>query len=443
MKNISIIGCGFVGLCLAVVLSCRNFKVIAVDVDKEKILNIKNGKAPFYESNLDKLLNIAIKNGIEFTNDVNYAIKNSEITFVTVGTPSKEDGSANLQYLESAIRTIAQNLRAKGNFHTVVIKSTVIPTTTNQVVKPILEEISKKKVGIDVGLVMNPEFLREGSAIHDTENPHLIVIGANDEKSSKILECNYQEVYQKENPEVIKTNIETAELIKYANNAFLATKISFINTIANICQRIPGTDVGIISRAIGKDPRIGSLFLNAGPGYGGSCFPKDVSALINFSKKIGYDPLLISATHQVNITQAQKVMDLIKKNLGELDGKKISVLGLAFKGNTDDIRESVSLRLINLLLKEGTKISAHDPMAIENSKKIFESQVNFCEEIVDCLKNSHCCVIMTDWEQYKTLNPEIFKVMKNPLIIDARRILEKRKFNSDVKLIITGTYNDK
>ncbi len=439
MKNISIIGCGFVGLCLAVVLSCRNFKVIAVDVDKEKILNIKNGKAPFYESNLDKLLNIAIKNGIEFTNDVNYAIKNSEITFVTVGTPSKEDGSANLQYLESAIRTIAQNLRAKGNFHTVVIKSTVIPTTTNQVVKPILEEISKKKVGIDVGLVMNPEFLREGSAIHDTENPHLIVIGANDEKSSKILECNYQEVYKKENPEVIKTNIETAELIKYANNAFLATKISFINTIANICQRIPGTDVGIISRAIGKDPRIGSLFLNAGPGYGGSCFPKDVSALINFSKKIGYEPLLISATHQVNITQAQKVMDLIKKNLGEFNGKKISVLGLAFKNNTDDIRESVSTRLINLLLKENSKIFAYDPMAIENSKSILQNKVTFCENIDDCVKESDCCVIMTEWDEFKKISKNTFGTMKNKLVIDARRILNHELFDDSIKLITLGS----
>jgi len=439
MKSVSIIGCGYVGLCLAVVLSCRNFKVIAGDIDKEKILKIKNGNSPFYESNLDKLLNIALKKGIEFTNDVNYAIKNSEITFVTVGTPPKEDGSANLQYLESAIRTIAQNLRDKGDFHSVVIKSTVVPTTTNQLVKPILEEISKKKVGIDVGLVMNPEFLREGSAIHDTENPHLIVIGANDEKSSKILECYYQEVYQKENPEVIKTNIETAELIKYANNAFLATKISFINTIANICQRIPGTDVGIISRAIGKDPRISSLFLNAGPGYGGSCFPKDVSALINFSKKIGYEPLLISATHQVNITQAQKVMDLIKKNLGELDGKKISVLGLAFKSNTDDIRESVSTRLINLLLKENSKIFAHDPMAIENSKRIFQNKVTFYENIDDCVKESDCCVIMTDWDEYKKISKNTFVTMKHKLVIDARRILNHELFDDSIKLITLGS----
>ena len=439
MKSISIIGSGFVGLCLAVVLSCRNFKVIACDVDKEKILKIKNGKSPFYESNLDKLLNIALKKGIEFTNDVNYAIKNSEITFVTVGTPPKEDGSANLQYLESAIRTIAQNLRDKGDFHSVVIKSTVVPTTTNQLVKPILEEISKKKVGIDVGLVMNPEFLREGSAIHDTENPHLIVIGANDEKSSKILECYYQEVYQKKNPEVIKTNIETAELIKYANNAFLATKISFINTIANICQRIPGTDVGIISRAIGKDPRISSLFLNAGPGYGGSCFPKDVSALINFSKKIGYEPLLISATHQVNITQAQKVMDLIKKNLGELDGKKISVLGLAFKSNTDDIRESVSTRLINLLLKENSKIFAYDPMAIENSKSILQNKVTFCENIDDCVKESDCCVIMTEWDEFKKISKNTFGTMKNKLVIDARRILNHELFDDSIKLITLGS----
>lgn len=439
MNGISVIGCGFVGLSLAAVIASKDFDVIAADIDENKVNQIKNRNAPFFEPNLKNLLDKTVNQNLLITTDLENVINKTDLTFVTVGTPSNPDGSSNLSYLESAVKTIAKSLRKKERFHSVVIKSTVIPTTTNSIIKPILEKESEKKVGVDIGLSMNPEFLREGSAVYDTEHPHLIVIGTNENKSAEILESFYKDLYEKDLPEVIKTNIETAELIKYANNAFLATKISFINTIANICQKIPGTEVNTIASAIGKDPRIGSPFLRAGPGYGGSCFPKDLNALINFSRKIGYDPLLINATQEVNKLQATKVVELVKQSIGDLKGKTIAVLGLAFKKDTDDIRESVSIRVIDYLINEGAIIFVHDPMAIENTKKIFGSKIAYCDNIEDCLENSDCCLVMTDWDDYKKLDQNSFKNMKDQVIVDARLILDKTKFNSDVKFVAIGS----
>ena len=439
MNGISVIGCGFVGLSLAAVIASKDFDVIAADIDENKVNQIKNRNAPFFEPNLKNLLDKTVNQNLLITTDLENVINKTDLTFVTVGTPSNPDGSSNLSYLESAVKTIAKSLRKKERFHSVVIKSTVIPTTTNSIIKPILEKESEKKVGVDIGLSMNPEFLREGSSVYDTEHPHLIVIGTNENKSAEILESFYKDLYEKDLPEVIKTNIETAELIKYANNAFLATKISFINTIANICQKIPGTEVNTIASAIGKDPRIGSPFLRAGPGYGGSCFPKDLNALINFSRKIGYDPLLINATQEVNKLQATKVVELVKQSIGDLKGKTIAVLGLAFKKDTDDIRESVSIRVIDYLINEGAIIFVHDPMAIENTKKIFGSKIAYCDNIEDCLENSDCCLVMTDWDDYKKLDQNSFKNMKDQVIVDARLILDKTKFNSDVKFVAIGS----
>jgi len=285
---------------------------------------------------------------------------------------------------------------------------------------------------------MNPEFLKEGSSVNDTLNPHLIVIGCNKKSDGIILEKLYRHTYSKNTPEILLTTIETSEMIKYSNNAFLATKISFINTIANICQKIEGTDVGIISYAIGKDPRIGSEFLKAGPGYGGSCFPKDLDALIAFCKKNKFNPELIIATQKVNKTQYLKIVKLIEEKVGSLYGKKISVLGLSFKKDTDDIRESVSIKLIKYLLKKGAQISSHDPMAINNAKKIFSNKINFETNIKNCIAHSNCCVIMTDWDEYKKLKPDIFKKMKTMHIVDARRILSDRT-KSKIKVSTLGT----
>lgn len=438
MFKISVIGCGFVGLCLAVVAATRGVKVIAVDIDEQKINKIKSGQPTFYEPGLSELLKQALLENLVVTNDINLAVMQSDITFITVGTPQNVDGSANLSFLESAITDVARVLKDKKERHMVVIKSTVTPTTTSNIIRPILENESGKKVGSSIGLIMNPEFLREGSAVYDTENPHLIVIGKYDENSANNLESFYKYLHGKTVPEIIRTTTVTAELIKYANNSFLATKISFINTIANICQNIPNTDVKTIAYAIGKDPRIGSLFLQAGPGYGGSCFPKDVSALINFSRRIGYDPLLISATQKVNELQSIKVLELIERELDSIENKKITILGLAFKKDTDDIRESTSIKLIDHLLKKGANVSAHDPMAIENSRKVLGTRINFYQDITSSLKDADCCVTMTDWDEYKNLKKEIFGNMKQKIIIDARRILSISE-SDDIRLVSIGT----
>ena len=439
MYRISVVGCGFVGLCLAVVSANRGAKVIAVDIDESKVNRIKAGDPTFYETGLKELLTQALKENLTITTDTDFAIKHTDITFVTVGTPSNPDGSANLHFVELAVRDIARSLKNKKERHMVVIKSTVTPTTTTNVIKPLLERESGKTVNGDIGLIISPEFLREGSAVYDTEHPHLIVIGSNENKSVDILESFYNDIYGKNLPEIIRTTPTSAELIKYANNSFLATKISFINTIANICQNVPGTDVKTIAYAIGKDPRIGPLFLQAGPGYGGSCFPKDVNAFINFSRKIGYEPLLISATHHVNELQPTKVLELIKKEIGVISGKKIAVLGLSFKKDTDDIRESVSIKLVNSLLENEAIVSAHDPMAIENSRKIFGNKITFHDDVNGCIENVDCCVIMTDWDVYKNMNEEVFYKMKQCVIIDARRVLDATKFKNNVRFVGMGT----
>ena len=440
MKKISIVGCGFVGLCLAVVAAKKKSSVIAVDTDLNKIQSINSGKAPFFEPEISEYLEKALHKNLIVTNDISDAVVNSDITFVTVGTPPNPDGTANLDFIKSAIEDIGKSLKNKNTFHLVVIKSTILPTITNKILKPILENASGKN-NSSVGLVMNPEFLREGSAITDTEQPHLIVIGSDTEKARSTLRTYYEDLYDNFNPEFIETSIETAELIKYANNAFLATKISFINSIANICQKIPGTNVKDISNAIGKDPRIGNLFLNAGPGYGGSCFPKDVNAFIDFSHQLGYEPVLFQATKEVNDLQVNKVLELIKSKLKTFENKTISIFGLSFKKDTDDIRESVSVKLINELLKCNVNIRAHDPMAIEISKKLFGKKINFSNTINGCLNDSDCCVIMTDWNDYKNLKESEFLVMRNKLIIDTRRLLINSNFK-DVELFSLGVNNE-
>ena len=441
MKSISIIGCGFVGLSLAVFLANNGIKVIAVDVDKIKIKKIRHGVSPFYEPGIEEELNRAIRKGMEITSDINYAVTNSDITFVTVGTPSKNDGSSNFSFIRSVSKNIGCILKRKKEFHIVIIKSTVVPKTTNNLIKKTLEKFSCKKEGKHFGLAMNPEFLREGSAVNDTANPHLIVTGANNVEINKQIKKFYESIYKKKCPDILETSIENAEMIKYANNAFLATKISFINSIANICQKVPNSNVNIISKAIGKDPRIGPLFLQAGPGYGGSCFPKDVKAIINFSKKIGYNPILINATHQVNDIQTEKVLDLVKKHLKIINGKTITILGLSFKKDTDDLRESISLKLIPLLIKKGSKINVHDPMAMENAKKKLKSKVQFHENIEESLKNADCAVVMTDWDEYKKINSKSIKNMKQKIIIDTRRILTKNNFDKSTKIIALGIPN--
>jgi UDPglucose 6-dehydrogenase len=420
---------GYVGLCTAATFASRGIRTIGIDIDEERTDQIQRGRAPIHEPQLDDMLKSAVKGKLlEATTDITHAA-DTDTTFLTVGTPSRLDGSIDLRFLKQAAFDLGGSLWKKGGYHLVVVKSTVIPGTTTKVVKPILEQETETKVGPNLGLCANPEFLKEGTAISDALHPDKIVIGSSDKKSAAKLTKLYKTFYQDKLPPVIVTNPESAELVKYASNAFLATKISFINTIANIAQQTPGVDVGTVASAIGLDPRIGGLFLKAGPGYGGSCFHKDLQALINYGKKKGYNPVLFRATEETNEKQAGRVVDMAEKLVGSLSGKKIAVLGLAFKKDTDDIREAASLRVISQLKKKGAQVIAYDPMAIPNAKRALSDQIVYADNPRSTLKGADCAVIMTEWDQFRKLKPRDFQAyMKTPNIVDARRIYDPEEF---------------
>ena len=439
-KNISVVGMGYVGLCTAIAFTAKGYPVIAVDKDSEKISSINKGVPPFHEPDLRQLLQEATKKGsLKSVLDAEQAITNTDVTFITVGTPSNPDGSVNLGQIEDAAKEIGEALTKKDAYHLVVVKSTVVPGTTENVVKPILEKHSGKTCGINFGLCMNPEFLREGSAVSDALHPDRIVIGEYDKKSGDTLQKLYSDLHAGEPIPIVRTNLPTAELIKYANNAFLATKISYINTIANICEKIPKADVKTVAYAIGLDQRINPKFLNAGLGYGGSCFPKDVKAIIAFSKKLGYTPIMLEATHEVNEKQATKAVKKAKKMLTDLNGKQIAILGLAFKPDTDDMREARSIPTINQLLKEGAKITAYDPVAVPTAKAIFGNKINYASSPITCLKDADCCIIVTEWNEFKQLTPKTFKQhMKQPFLIDGRRVYNPQEYSKHLNFAAIG-----
>jgi UDPglucose 6-dehydrogenase len=439
--KISVIGIGYVGLCTAVGFASKGYNVIASTHDAEKAAKINQGIPPFHEPNLQNLLEKAVQNGYLkcLIDQTEKAVLETDLTFNAVGTPSRPDGSIDLQFIETSSRDMGKALHKKSTYHVVVIKSTVVPGTTQDLVKPILEKESKKKCGPDFGLCMSPEFLRQGSAFEDTMHTDRIVIGEYDKKSGDTLENLYKDFYAKNAPPTIRTTLSTAELIKYASNSLLATKISFINTIANICEKIPGADVKTVATAMGLDKRIGPLFLNAGLGYGGSCFPKDVKALMAYSKNLGYPLKLLDAVEDVNKTQPLKAIQFCKEQLGNLEGKRIAILGLAFKADTDDMREARVIPIINQLLEEGANVTAYDPVAIPVAKVIFQNKIQYAPSAIGCLKKADCCIIVTEWPEFKKLMPEDFtRNMKQPVLIDGRRIYDPKIFSRKMKFVAIG-----
>ena len=436
--KIAIIGLGFVGLSLTSVLASKGFNVVGIDVDKEKCRNISNGVLPFFEPDLEKTLKKGLKNKLQIENDVS-VVQDCDLIFVTVGTPQNKTGAIDLSIIKKAMKSLGKSIRKTKKQHIILVKSTVVPGTMKDVILPILENNSKKKAGKDFGLISNPEFLQESTAIRDTEFPHAVVLGGYKTKFMKNIEKFFTKLHPK--TPIIITNHETAEMIKYANNSFLATKISFINQLSNICQKIPGANVDDIARTIGLDPRIGKLFLNAGPGYGGSCLPKDMKALINFAKITGTKPTLLNAVEEINTKQLEQIINITKQRLGAISGKKISILGTAFKPNTDDIRDSIAIELIKRLLKKNAIITVHDPRAINNTRKIFGEKIHYADSITDALSKSHCVIIMTQWKQYEKLSSTKFNGMKRKIVIDCRRILVGKKLDVDYFAIGVGKKN--
>jgi len=433
MKKVTIVGLGFVGLSLASFLSSKKIKVIGIDSNEEKIAKLKEGIADFFEPKLEYYLKKGRKYQ-EFHTKINSKTINSDFIFITVGTPLDNQNKIMLNFVESVIKSISKVLKDLTVKPSIIIKSTVIPGTAIKTVKPILEK-SGNQEDLDYYLLSNPEFLREGSSINDTIHPHVIVIGGKNLESRKKLLQFYKKIYSKKQ-EFVETNNTTAEMIKYANNAFLATKISFINSLANICQNVSGTNVDDVAKVMGMDPRISKLFLKAGPGYGGSCFPKDVQALISFSKSIGYNPDLLEAVEDSNKKQVSSIINILENNLGNLNDKKIGILGVAFKENTDDIRESVSIRLIDGLLKKKCKIIVHDPKAIENTKQKFKDRIEYCDRFENIFNKSDCAILMTPWENYKKISPNMIKKLNSKIFLDTRRMLKIKDKN--INLISLG-----
>ena len=420
--KISIIGSGYVGAVTAVCFADVGHEVICVDIDEKKVQQINAGIPPIYEESLEELLKKYVGKRLIATTDNEFAVFNTDISFICVGTPSEVGGSINLSIVRSAAESIGSALAKKNGYHVVVVKSTVIPETTEKFVLPILEEKSGKVAGKDFGIAMNPEFLREGKAIYDFMHPDKIVVGSIDESSGDLV----SELYLNFECEITRTNPKTAEMIKYANNSFLATKISLSNEIGNICKKM-GIDTYDVMKAVGKDSRISPLFLNSGAGFGGSCFPKDVRALISKAKEIGYSPTILESVLAVNENQPLMMAELLQKKIGEFKDKKIAVLGLAFKNDTDDIRESRAIPLITELLRLGAKVSAYDPLAAENMRRVFPT-VRYHKNAKEALEGADACLVITEWEEFKKLDSE-FEVMNNRIVIDGRRIIKAKNID--------------
>ncbi len=422
--DIAVIGTGYVGLVTGAGLADFGNDVICCDIDDRKIAALNRGQIPIYEPGLDTIVSRNVAEGrLRFTTDLPEAIRSSRAIFIAVGTPPKPDGSADLRYVEEVARTIARYM----NGPKLVITKSTVPIGTGRMIERILAEAGNGHRG---SIVSNPEFLREGSAIEDFMRPDRIVIGASDPESIELMKEIYAPLHSLEIPFVI-TNVESSELIKYAANGFLATKISFINEVAVLCELVGG-DVQDVARGIGLDTRIGSKFLQAGPGFGGSCFPKDTSALADIAQRHGYEFQLIEAVLRVNQAIKERMVEKVGDALdGELRGKTIAILGLAFKPETDDMRDSPTITLINGLQKHGALVRAYDPQAMENAGTMFDN-VTFCRDAYETAEGADALVIATEWNEFRALKLDrVKKLLRRPVIIDLRNVYDPQRMKSE------------
>ena len=414
--NISIIGTWYVGLVSGTCLAEFGMNVTCIDNNSEKIKNLNDGIIPIYEPGLEGLVKKNInEERIKFVTNLSDGIKHSEAIFIAVGTPSRiQDGHADLSFVFKAAEEIANCL----NGYTVIVNKSTVPVGTG---KKVFDIIKKKNKNLEFDVASNPEFLREGSAINDFMRPDRIVIGTDNKKSEKIMRELYRPLYLRETP-LFVTSIESSEIIKYASNSFLATKISFINEVSDLCE-VVGANVQDVSDAMGIDQRIGPKFLNAGPGYGGSCFPKDVKAFISTAKKFDTNLTIINAVHESNKKRVIKIVDKIEKNTKK--NSSLTILGLSFKPNTDDIRESTSIKIANLLHDKGYQIKCYDPEAMENVKNE-KYNFHFYDTALDACRDAHAIIIGTEWNEFRALNlNDIGKIVNEKIIFDLRNIYNK------------------
>lgn len=436
--KVSVVGTGYVGLVTGVCLAEKGHQVICVDVDTKKVDQINQAIPPIYERGLDELLKKNIGVNLHATTNLHKSVIETEISLIAVGTPF--DGSEiDLTYIKEVSYQIGKSLKEKNSYHLVVVKSTVVPGTTDGVVLPLLEEASGKRAGVDFGVGMNPEFLREGEAVKDFLFPDRIVLGGNDAKSIEVLE-NLYSIF--DGVDKLKTNSKTAEMIKYTSNALLATMISFSNEIGNLCAAIGGTDVVDVMRGVHLDKRLSPIldngeritpafttYLQAGCGFGGSCFPKDVNALNAYGKKLGKPMLLLEAVMKINEQQPRQIIHMLEKHFPSLEGARIAVLGLSFKPGTDDMRESPAIPIVTELIARNSNVKAYDPIAKKEAMNLFKDKnIVFCDDLNQAIHGAEAILVLTRWDEFKDLHQIIRKCEKQPLIIDGRRILNKHLF---------------
>ena len=434
--KLAFIGTGYVGLVTGVCMAELGHTVICADIDKAKIAKLKKGAMPIYELGLEELVEKNVREGrLSFTAAVGQAIRAAEVVFSAVGTPEdKKTGKADLQYVYAVAEIFGKNLNSPEKLHLgasykILVNKSTVPIGTADKVRDIVLHASKGKGEFDI--VSNPEFLREGAAIKDFLNPDRVVVGVSSERAKVLMEKIYRPIARAGRP-VMVTDIRSAELIKYASNAFLATKITFINEIANFCEK-SGANVKEVARGMGLDSRIGSRFLYAGIGYGGSCFPKDVQALMETGKEYGSTFSIIEAVDKVNDMQKLRPITFLKKHFKSLKGKMIAVWGLSFKPRTDDVRESPALSVIGALLKAGAKVQAFDPVAIESFKLMFPDQrVRYTKNAYDAVLKADALLVMTEWDEFRTMEyPELASRMKKRVIVDGRNIFERREAEAE------------
>ncbi len=419
--KIAIIGTGYVGLVTGACFADMGVDVTCVDIDKEKIEKLHNGVIPIYEPGLEALVEKNYSVGrLHFSTSLKETVRNVDVLFIAVGTPMSYDGSADLQYVMQVAKEIGENIC---KYCLVVNKSTVPVGTAKIVYDIIADELVKRGVDVEFDVASNPEFLKEGSAIKDFMTPDRVVVGTDSERATEMLTKLYRP-FLLNNFRVVFMDIVSAELTKYAANAMLATRISFMNDIANLCDKV-GADINMVRKGIGSDARIGSKFLYAGCGYGGSCFPKDVRAIVKTASEYDVDMKIIKAVSDVNEYQKTVLYNKLKEyfKADGLQGKKVAVWGLAFKPNTDDMREAPSLVVIDLLLKDGVEVKVFDPVAMEEASKELKEKVTYCKDIYDCANDADAILLLTEWQEFRLPNwSAIHKVMRTPIIIDGRNI---------------------
>ena len=444
--KVAIHGTGFIGLVSGCCFAIRGIKTINTTFNEENAKRINDGDTPFFENGLSELLQDAIRSGnFQCFIGRDLAVEEADISMIAVGTPMRKDNSIDLQFIEQTAKQLGKALKNLNRYHLIVVRSTVVPGTTRNLVGKIIEEESGKQMGKDFGLCMQPEFLAEGRSIQDTLEPDRVVIGELDQQSGDILQTLYEKFYGNHLAKcpILRMNLESAELVKYGNNCLLATKISYANEMSRIAELVAGVDIVQVMKGVGLDYRINEEFLGAGVGFGGSCFPKDVNAITTFAKAKGYTPRLLESVLQINDDQPRHAVELLEDEIGDLKGKRIALLGLAFKPGTDDMRYAPSIRISEHLTDRGASVIGYDPVAEDEAKRVMGDLIMFADTYFDALTGADAAIVATEWEDIAAIEKETFvKYMKTPVVIDGRRVYDPKEYSNSIKLRSIGRKPD-